>query len=112
MATVAMRPPYGWLVMVEGPEKRKHWQVDEVSTIGLRGDIPIGEDRFRKDICATIVYDKRQRRFFISTNDDSMPLYVDGEFVSGRRELGARSDLQLGDRVMRFVAFCGDDFSW
>ena len=110
-------PPAGWLVAIAGPAQ------GTVGTLGLgRNSIGRGpENRVSfgerdKKISAVnhceIIYDARNRKFFIQDKDSQNLTYLDGEAVLAPSAIEPFAHVRLGDTVLRFVPFCGEDFSW
>ena len=110
-------PPAGWLVAIAGPAQ------GTVATLGLgRNNIGRGpENRVSlgerdKKISAVnhceIIYDARNRKFFVQDKDSKNLTYLDDQAVLAPSVLDALAHLRMGDTVLRFVPFCGEDFSW
>jgi hypothetical protein len=62
---------------------------------------------------ATIVYDDRDRAFFIKHGDGKNLTRVNGNLVAGFQKLEAGDTIELGPQTsVRFVPFCGTNFCW
>ena len=59
-----------------------------------------------------IVYDGRNRSFWIRHGDGTNLTYVDDEPVLEARRLAPLTHIRVGRTVLRFVPLCGDEFSW
>jgi pSer/pThr/pTyr-binding forkhead associated (FHA) protein len=61
---------------------------------------------------AEIIYDSMNRKFYAGRTGGRNLTYVNGSPVLQSVELKSGDKLQLGSTVLRFVAFCGEDFNW
>lgn len=111
-------PPVGWLVLVEGPGK------GSVATLGLgvnavgrerganRVVVDHGDDMISRTNHGAIVYDDRNRKFWIRHGNGTNLTYVDDEPVLEARILEPLTHIRMGRTVLRFVPLCGESFSW
>ena len=111
-------PPVGWLVVVDGPGQ------GNVATLGLgansigrepdanRVALNHGDDMISRANHGLIVYDGRNRQFWIRHGDGTNLTYVDDEPVLEVRRLDPQTHIRMGRTVLRFVPLCGDEFSW
>ena len=111
-------PPVGWLVVVEGPG------MGSVVTLGLgvnsvgrehganRVVVDHGDDMISRTNHGAIVYDDRNRKFWIRHGDGTNLTYVDDEPVLEARLLEPLTHIRMGRTVLRFVPLCGESFSW
>lgn len=110
-------PPAGWLVAIAGPAQ------GTVATLrlgrnsigrGLENRVSLGErDKQISDVNhCEIIYDARNRKFFIQDKDSKNLTYVNDEAVLAPSVLDSLAHVRVGDTVLRFVPFCGQEFSW
>lgn len=111
-------PPVGWLVVVKGPGQ------GNVATLGLgansigrepgtnRVALNHGDDMISRANHGLIVYDGRNRKFWIRHGDGTNLTYVDDEPVLEVRQLEPLTHIRMGRTVLRFVPLCGEEFSW
>jgi len=110
-------PVTGFLVIVSGPGR------GHVSTLGY-GMNSIGRDRSqrvsldhgdshisRNNHCF-VTFDSRAGAFYIQPGEGRNLVYLDDEPVLVPTPLFSSQNIRLGDTVLRFVALCGEDFSW
>ena len=105
----------GWLVCTEGKEKGRDYRLHN-------GNNWIGRS-FRMDVCvvddslisrenhATIVYDYRSNRFFLTPGKGTVTR-VNGETLVKARELKKRDEIALGESKFVFIPFCEEGCSW
>lgn len=111
-------PPVGWLVVVEGPGR------GSVATLGVgvnsigrekganRVAVDHGDDMISRTHHGSIVYDQRNRSFWIRHGDGTNLMYVDDEPVLSVQPLEPLAHIRMGRTVLRFVPLCGEAFSW
>jgi hypothetical protein len=112
---LGFEPVVGWLVCVAGPTRGQDYRIpDGASVIGrghgahirIDGDATISHDQ------ATIVFDRRTTRFFVTPGRGRNPTYVNGQLLLSERQLQAREHLEMGESILMFVPLCGEEFSW
>lgn len=107
----------GWLVVVNGPGKGNSRNIYAgLNTIG-RDDgeaIPLnfGDDTISRTNHASIAYDDRDRKFYITHGGKANLVRLNGGPVLEAKELAANDELEIGNTTVRFVPFCGPDFDW
>lgn len=111
-------PPVGWLVVVAGPG------MGSVAALGLgvnsvgrehganRVVVDHGDDMISRTNHGAIVYDDRNRKFWIRHGDGTNLTYVDDDPVLEARILEPLTHIRMGRTVLRFVPLCGESFSW
>lgn len=109
-------PVVGWLVILQGPGRGAFRKIGlGANTLGRdkgqRIVLDFGDDQISRSH-AVITYDPKSRRFFVSPGEGSNLVYLKGEPVLVPCELKAGDDIAAGDTQLRFVPFCGPDFSW
>ena len=110
-------PPVGWLVVVRGPGKGRTLTLGHgLNIIGrsaaMRVCIDFGDNNISRTNHARIVYEPRERRFFLSHGDGTNLTYLNNELVMGAVNLQSGSEIQIGDTTVRFQALCGEEFDW
>ncbi len=110
-------PVAGWLVIIKGPGKGASVQVGyQVNSIGRLPSNNISlnynDTGISRENHAEIIYDSINRKFYAGRTGGRNLTYVNGSPVLQSVELKSGDQLQLGSTVLRFVAFCGEDFNW
>jgi hypothetical protein len=116
-AVVDIRYPAGWLVVVDGPGRGAFFAVTmSVSSIGRGEDqsIPLnfGDASISRQNHAAIAYDAEQNRFFLGHGNKSNIVRRNGQPVLATEELFDGDVIRIGKTSLRFVALCGEDFTW
>ncbi len=108
----------GWLVIIKGPGRGAAVPLGiGVNSVGRDADararIDFGDDLISRRNHATVIYDDRDRRYFVQHGEGKNLTRLNGTLVT------ALTPLKHGDRVelsaettVRFVPCCGDDFDW
>jgi hypothetical protein len=109
--------PAGWLVIVEGPGRGTSFTVTAgVSTIGRGEDqticLDFGDASVSRENHASIAYDEEQAKFFIGHGGKRNIVRRNGNPVLATEELDHGDHVRVGKTELRFVAFCGPEFSW
>jgi hypothetical protein len=110
-------PVVGWLVIIDGPGRGAFVAVGHgQSRIGRgpsnRINLDYGDANISRDGNATIVFDPRRGTFYLAGGQGVNLCYVDEQPVINAMELKDRTDVVIGNTRLRFVAFCGPQFSW
>lgn len=107
----------GWLVIVKGPGIGRSVEIGAgANPIGrdesqkLRLDF--GDPKIHREKHAALIYEPLSRRFYLQAGDARNLTYVDGELVLSPLELTGGETIGLGKTQLRFVPFCGANFSW
>lgn len=110
-------PVVGWLVVVKGPGQGVGLKLGMGrNTIG-RGDdnrvvLDFGDNSISREKHCIVTYEPRGRHFYIQNEGGQHLTYVGETVVLQAQRLHNGERIQIGDTEMRFVAFCGEDFSW
>jgi len=110
-------PVVGWLVVVDGPGRGQFRGIyNGVNSIG-RGDdqricLNFGDEALSRTEHATIIFDEKTSIFYLERGKSANLLRLNGDAVIGQPVLSDGNELYLGETKVRFVALCGDDFSW
>ncbi|MCU4652775.1 FHA domain-containing protein [Roseibacterium sp. SDUM158016] len=112
-----VRFPAGWIVVVDGPGRGAFFAVTmSVSSIG-RGDdqairLNFGDPSISRQNHAAIAYDAEQNRFFLGHGNKSNIVRRNGMPVLATEELFDGDVIRIGKTSLRFVALCGEGFTW
>lgn len=107
----------GWLVVIGGPGRGKFAAIsDGMNSVG-RGDdqstqLDFGDESISRSGHAFITYDYVSRKFLIQHGGKSNLVRVNNSPVLQPSELKIGDEISLGNTVLRFVPFCGEDFDW
>ena len=109
--------PVGWVVIVEGPGRGTCFSLAPgLSTLGRGSDqtIPIdfGDDSISRDTHASIAYDDEENKILIGHGGKSNLVRLNDKPLVSATELQHGDQFRIGKTTLRFVALCGDDFSW
>ena len=110
-------PVVAWLVVTAGPGRGEFRAVKYGQNSVGRGEdqricLDIGDEKISRDAHAYVVYDERQRKFFVKDGGKSNLIRRNGEPVLAPTEMAHGDLLSLGDTELTFVAFCGPNFDW
>ena len=110
-------PPTGWLVAISGPGK------GSVLTIGIgnngvgrgseaRINIPFDDNQISRGQSFSVVYDPKNRRYYLLPGTGKTLLYYCEEPVLERLDLKTGMCFQVGGTSFRFIALCDETFDW
>lgn len=107
----------GWLVVTEGPGKGRSVEIAAgMSAIGRGPDqrirMDFGDDMISRENHAALTFDVRSNRFFLTHGGGKNLTYLNGEPVLAPVELKGHETISIGNTELKFVRFCGQDFSW
>lgn len=110
-------PVVGWLVIIQGPGKGRALKLGYGANSIGRGEtnrisLNFGDDQISRDQHTTVTYDPRGKKFYVQQGSGTNLTYLDDEPVLTPTELSVRNDITMGNTVVRFVPFCGEDFDW
>ena len=109
--------PIGWLIVVEGPGRGASFTLTAgLSTVGRDSDqtvsLDFGDTAISRERHVAIAYDEEENRAYVGHGGKSnivrhndKPLLTTEEFQDG-------DTIKIGKTVLRFVAFCDDEFAW
>lgn len=104
----------GWLVCVKGPDKGRGIAVYSGRNFAGRDDrmdiIIYGDREISRDKHFSVVYDPKSVRFFAI--EGSGRTYVNGELLSGQKEIFENDRLEAGQSEFCFVPFCKGERVW
>ena len=110
-------PVAGWLVVIEGPGTGRDLRVgigrnDLGRSSENRISLPFGDARISRRCHLWINYDPRYRVFSVVPGSGANLAYLDETAIEERMPLAHGATITVGETRLRFVAFCGDDFTW
>lgn len=112
-------PVAGWLVVVSGPGqgnflKLGYGQNSVGRNASERVPLDFGDSQVSRTSHFMVTYDPRGRKFYIQPGSGTNLTYLNDEPTPLLQPmvLAPFSHVALGDTVLRFVPFCGEDFSW
>lgn len=115
-STMGFEPVVGWLVCVKGPEKGKDYRLKSEKNFIGRGnnmDVCIRSDSgISRDTHAVVSYNPKNNSFKLYPGDGRGLLYLNGDEVAMPTDLHKGDYIELGETVLAFVPFCGEDFVW
>ena len=110
-------PVTGWLVIIEGPGKGRSLEIGiGVNQIGralnqkLRLDF--GDPRISRERHAILTFEPNAKKFFLQNGESRNLTYIGKKPVLEPTQLKTGEVITIGDTKLRFVAFCGSNFSW
>ena len=109
--------PVGWLLVVSGPGRGASYTLQPgVSQIG-RGDdqsvqLDFGDNGISRQNHAAIAFDPEENKFFLGHGGKSNLVRLNGKPVLSTEEVRDKDLIKIGETTLRFVALCGDEFSW
>lgn len=110
-------PVAGFLAVIDGPGRgavstiaygRNSIGRDSSQGVSLNHGDPEISDRSH----CIVTFDAHARKFYVQPGDGRWLTYLDEEPVLAPTPLESGNHIRLGGTVLRFVALCGDDFSW
>ena len=109
-------PVAGWLVVLDGQAKGRDLRLGVGRTflgldtdgapVTLSADAPLGLRQ------AVLVYDGEAKTYTLLPGSSQELCYLEGEALLAPQELAGDETLRLGTATLKFVPFCGPDFSW
>lgn len=114
--TEGVEPVTGWLVCIEGPPLGQDFKIyAEKNFIGRSDEMHIrilGDNTISRRNHAVIVYDPKQRNFYLLPGDASGLAYHNNQAVYSPVELQGYDVIQLGRSKFIFLPLCGVHFEW
>ncbi|MBI1203220.1 MAG: FHA domain-containing protein [Rhodopseudomonas sp.] len=107
----------GWLVVTGGLGRGKFSPIfDGMNSVGRGADqatrLDFGDETISREGHAFITYDYVARKFYIQHGGKSNLVRVNQAPVLQPTELKQGDEISLGNTVLRFVPFCGENFDW
>ena len=109
-------PVVGWLVCVKGQYVGESFNLKSGrNNIGraLNMDVPLPkEPSVSRDRHAVITFEPYKKSFILQSGESNGLTYLNGELVVTYNTLKNFDSIQLGQAEFKFMAFCGNEFSW
>lgn len=110
-------PVCGWLAVVAGPGAGGFVPLGYgMNTLGRdpdqRGRLDFGDSKISRKSHASLTYDLKNRKFYITHGGGQNLTYISSEPVLIPVELKGGEFIEMGDTVLRFVPLCGPDFEY
>ena len=114
---VADRFPTGWIVVVDGAGRGASFALHSgVSQIGRGEDqtvrLDFGDTSISRNNHAAVAFDEEQSKFFLGHGGKSNLVRLNGNPVLSTEEITDGDEIRIGETSLKFVALCGDDFTW
>lgn len=111
------RFPIGWVVVMEGPGRGASFTLTGgLSTIGRGEDqtvaLAFGDSSISRDNHASIAFDEEENRAYIGHGGKSNIVRLNGKPLLSTEVLTHGDEMRIGKTTLKFVGFCGPDFSW
>ena len=116
-----IEPVVAWLVCIEGVQRGKDYKIRQGKNFIGRSDEMdiniIGDDRISRKNHAAIVYDPKQRKFFLVPGDGAGLVYLsnqvkENDAVFMPTEISAYDVIEIGRSKLIFINLCGVHFDW
>ena len=109
--------PAGWIVVVGGPGRGASFTLlNGVSQIGRGEDqtvrLDFGDTSISRNNHAAVAYDDEQGKFFLGHGGKSNLVRLNGRPVLSTEEMSNGDQIRIGETTLKFVALCGEDFTW
>ena len=109
-------PVVGWLVCVKGHNLGRSYVICAGrNSIGRGADNRIciaGDMSISRQKQAFLIYEPRNKDFFLAPGDASGLTYLNGVYLSEMKPLSPMDKIDMGDATFLFVPLCGEGFSW
>ncbi|MEO1794992.1 MAG: FHA domain-containing protein, partial [Pseudomonadota bacterium] len=112
-----VRFPVGWLVVTKGEGFGHSFSLlSGVSKIGRGEDqavkLDFGDTAISRDNHAAIAFDEELNQFFLGHGGKSNVVRLNGKPVLSTEELFDGDEIRIGETTLKFIALCGDEFTW
>ena len=118
----AFSPTVGWLVVMAGPGRGNSIALGfGMNHMGRsatnRVILDFGDEEISRKTHTTVTYDPRGKKFYIQPGPDATNLTYVGEEPNMKpvltpTEIFGGESIALGHTKLKFIAFCGPQFSW
>jgi hypothetical protein len=115
-------PTVGWLVIMAGPGRGNSVALGfGMNHIGRSASnrvvLDFGDEEISRKTHTTLTYDPRGKKFYIQPGPDATNLTYVGEEPNVKpvltpTEIFGGETIALGKTKLKFIAFCGPNFSW
>lgn len=112
----AKEPLVGWLVGLNGEVYGEGFPlVTGRNYIGRGADMDVvlrGDSSVSRNKHAIIIYEPKSRQFLLQPGESKELFYLDNKVVLDTQMMSSGCELCIGETKLKFIAFCGEDFSW
>lgn len=112
----AKEPLVGWLVGLNGEVYGEGFPlVTGRNYIGRGADMDVvlrGDPSISRNKHAIIIYEPKSRQFLLQPGESKELFYMDNKVVLDTQVMSNGCELCIGETKLKFIAFCGEDFSW
>lgn len=109
-------PVCGWVVVTEGENKGKSYTVhSDKNSIGRGSQFDINlsfDNAVSKEGDATITYDSRGKKFFVTLSSGKNNVYHNGNLLLTPEEIKDYDVLEIGATKLVFRSFCNEEFTY
>jgi hypothetical protein len=110
-------PVVGWVVIIEGPGKGRSLELGVgANHIGRAPNqkicLDFGDATISREHHSVLIYEPSARRFILQRGDVRNLTYVGEAAVVEPVELRGGETIGIGQTHLRFVPFCGPEFTW
>ena len=109
-------PVCGWVVVTEGDNKGKSYTVhSDKNSIGRGSQFDINlsfDNAVSKEGDATITYDSRGKKFFVTLSSGKNNVYHNGNLLLTPEEIKDYDVLEIGTTKLVFRSFCNEEFTY
>lgn len=114
---VADKFPTGWIVVTSGPGRGASFSLHAgVSQMGRGEDqtvrLDFGDTSISRNNHAAVAFDEEQNKFFLGHGGKSNLVRLNGKPVLSTEELTDGDEIRIGETSLKFIALCGETFSW
>lgn len=109
--------PVGWLALIDGPGFPFAFPISYgANRIGRGGKVEVSLDFGDKSISrgphCRVVYDTKNREFFLQPGEGTGITYLDGQAVLAPMKLNSHQRFEVGHTTLMLVPLCSADFDW
>ena len=109
--------PVAWMVVVAGPGRGASFPLhDGVSRVGRGEDqtvsLNFGDNSISRENHLSIAYDAEDNTFYVGHSGKSNLVRLNRKPLLSTEQLNSGDQIRLGETTLRFVALCGNGFSW
>lgn len=109
--------PVGWIIVINGPGRGSCYTMfSGVSQIGRGEDqavrLDFGDTSISRNNHAAVAFDDEQGKFFLGHGGKSNLVRLNGKPVLSTEELANGDLVRIGETTLKFVALCGEEFTW
>lgn len=109
--------PVGWLALIDGPGFPRAFPISYgANRIGRGGKVEVtldfGDTSISRGPHCRVVYDTKNREFFLQPGEGTGITYLNGEAVLAPVKLRSHQRFEVGHTTLMLVPLCSVDFDW